>query len=67
MDRESAFEILAQRVNATQASSKPNAAKKPSSRQSDNAAEAFFKSLVRAVGSKLGQSLVRGILGSLKR
>ncbi|QYJ74320.1 helicase HerA-like domain-containing protein [Shewanella sp. FJAT-52076] len=67
VDRESAFEILSQRVNAAQTSSKPNVAKKPSSRQSDNAAEAFFKSLARAVGSKLGQSLVRGILGSLKR
>ncbi|MCL2918135.1 helicase HerA-like domain-containing protein [Shewanella litorisediminis] len=67
VDRESAFEILSQRINATQTSSKPDTAKKPSSRQSDNAAEAFFKSLARAVGSKLGQSLVRGILGSLKR
>jgi DNA helicase HerA-like ATPase len=34
-------------------------------RQADTAGEAFVKSLARAVGSRAGQALVRGVLGSL--
>ncbi|MBT1444696.1 DUF853 domain-containing protein [Shewanella sp. JM162201] len=80
-DRESAFELLAKRreqVAAEEAKAEEDAkaeaderskakANKPAAKRGDTPTEAFFKTLARTVGSKLGQSLVRGILGSLKR
>jgi len=73
IDRESAYEILKQRVeNASRveamkerekSSTRATAARRTSSRQST--AEAMLKSAARAVGSQLGRRLVRGILGSL--
>lgn len=71
-DRESAFELLSNRA-ASQASAakkaKPSkslthaAPKRKSNRQ--GVGEAFVKSMVRSLGSKAGQSLLRGVMGSL--
>ena len=36
-----------------------------SSRRSDSAMEAFFKSAMRSLGGQVGRRLVRGVLGSL--
>ncbi|MGI2258099.1 helicase HerA-like domain-containing protein [Shewanella sp. GXUN23E] len=70
IDRESAFELLAKRRDKADTDApQPKAdtrAPQPS-RRGDSAGDAFFKSLARTFGSKLGQSLVRGILGALKR
>jgi len=41
--------------------------KRPPSRQSDSVAEAFAKSFARQLGTKSGQAIVRGILGTLFR
>lgn len=43
----------------------PKSAPKPKGRQSDSVAEVFAKSVARQLGSKSGQALVRGILGTL--
>lgn len=60
LDRESAFEILKKRE-----AEKPEPEKKKSNRQGPF--EAFFKSLLRSVGSQIGRQIFRGVLGSLKR
>jgi len=73
LDRESAFERLAQQAEAaaraaekererTEAS-KPAPRTRRGSRQS--AGEAFLKSTLRSVGTRLGRELTRGLLGSL--
>jgi len=76
-NRESAHEILTarrqqqdaaieQEMNARAAEKAARAnAPRPSNRQS--AAEAFTKSVVRNVGSRLATALVRGLLGALKK
>ena len=78
VDRESAYELLAQReeektrvdkASEQQAvhrkkAEKARAPKKASSRR-QSVGEAFFKSVSRAVGSSVGRRLVRGVLGSL--
>ncbi|MDN5568792.1 MAG: DUF853 domain-containing protein, partial [Paracoccus sp. (in: a-proteobacteria)] len=45
----------------------PAAATKPASRssRSDSIVETFGKSLARQLGTRTGQALVRGVLGSL--
>lgn len=43
------------------------AARKPAARRSDSMIEAFGKSFARQLGTKSGQALVRGVLGSLFR
>ncbi|PZQ99424.1 MAG: ATP-binding protein [Cereibacter sphaeroides] len=43
----------------------PKAAPKPAARRGDSVAEAFAKSFARQLGSRSGQALVRGVLGSL--
>ncbi len=74
VDRESAYEILKKRaeenklVEEKEASQKAQEKKSRSGRKSSNrqsATEAFFKSAARAVGSQLGRSIIRGILGSI--
>ncbi|MFN7599256.1 MAG: helicase HerA-like domain-containing protein, partial [Cereibacter sp.] len=40
-------------------------APKPAARRGDSVTEAFAKSFARQLGSKSGQALVRGVLGSL--
>lgn len=71
-DRDSAYEMLNQRTTKAAeaaASNKPSkkrsysAPKRTSSRQ--GIGETFAKSLARNLGSKAGQTIVRGILGSL--
>jgi hypothetical protein len=47
------------------AASKPAA--KPAAKRSDSVTEAFAKSFARQLGTKSGQALVRGVLGSLFR
>jgi DNA helicase HerA-like ATPase len=42
-------------------------APKPAARKSDSVTEAFAKSFARQLGTKSGQALVRGVLGSLFR
>jgi len=68
VDRESAYEILQQRA-AREASEKAAPAPKPASarggREKDSLVESFAKSAARTIGSQVGRSLIRGILGSL--
>jgi DNA helicase HerA-like ATPase len=70
LDRASAYEILKQRAEQAAAAEAAAAreirtppTRRPSSRQTPF--EAFAKSALRSVGTQLGRSLVRGILGSL--
>jgi hypothetical protein len=71
VDRESAYEIL--QARASQAAAEPAAsAAAPAPRASGGPSrgrqtpmEAFVASTARSVGSQLGRSLIRGILGSL--
>jgi DNA helicase HerA-like ATPase len=77
VDRESAYELLKKReeelIKRREAQAKAEAdekAAKKSSRSSGGSrrqgvGEAFLKSVARAVGSKLGRQIVRGILGSI--
>ncbi|GAB4190015.1 MAG: DUF853 domain-containing protein [Wenzhouxiangellaceae bacterium] len=75
VDRESAYEILAQRAERAaqaaaeearrEAAAQPD--KKPAGRKRQSAAEAMFKSMARSIGSQLGRSLLRGVLGALTR
>ena len=71
LDRESAFEVLKKRREVKQDNGKENddkktAIKKPASRR-QSAGEAFFKSMLRSIGSQLGRQIIRGILGSIKK
>jgi hypothetical protein len=70
VDRESAYEILQERAEevarpeaSTPKSAEESVRRPGSSRQSP--IEAFATSTLRSVGSQLGRSLVRGLLGSL--
>ena len=78
VDRESAYERLKGR--ASQAAAPPAAglpteplntgttpapAPGPRGRQPESMAEAMMKSVVRAAGSQMGRSLIRGVLGSI--
>ncbi len=73
VDRESAFEILKVRkkkeLEETESEEaqklEEKAKKKKSSRQGP--VEAFFKSMLRAIGSQLGRQIIRGVMGSIKR
>lgn len=73
VDRESAFEILKIRKEKELEELKDEEAreleekakKKKSTRQGP--VEAFFKSMLRAIGSQLGRQIIRGVMGSIKR
>ncbi|MDF2799273.1 MAG: hypothetical protein K0R85_2017, partial [Devosia sp.] len=73
IDRESAFEVLARRAEQHQrdAAQQQEAARRdaPAPRRSSRQtpAEAAMNSLARTVANRLGNALVRGVLGSLKR
>ncbi|CTQ34124.1 helicase HerA-like domain-containing protein [Jannaschia rubra] len=83
VDRESAFEILAERakeaaVEAKEPSREYTAGRRYTgtrtggdqparSRRSDTMGEAFAKSFARSLGTRTGNTLVRGILGGLFR
>ncbi len=78
-DRESAYELLAEREKTLQlkrqeaaaelerekAAAKENKTRKSSGRQRQSVGEAMIKSVVRTIGSQIGRSIVRGILGSI--
>lgn len=72
VDRESAYEILAKKVEEEakqqaefeQQKAEARAARQPA-RRSDTMLEAVAKSTLRSVGSSVGRQLVRGILGGL--
>ena len=70
VDRVSAYEVLQKRAtNAAEAEAAapaPEPRGKPgSSRRRQTPMEAFVSSAVRSIGSQIGRSLARGILGSL--
>lgn len=69
IDRESAFEVLKERKNASKDEEKPFMEKarlpKESNRQSFG--EAMMKSFVRSIATQLGRSISRGVLGSKSR
>lgn len=76
LDRESAYEMLAQRAEKAasieaaleleESTSKLTKTKKTSrSSKRQSTTEAFIKSAARSVGSQIGRRIVRGILGSL--
>jgi len=71
IDRESAYEQLkttmARREEPRPRSSYPEAQRepRPRGRQSDTIMEATAKSVLRAAGSQLGRSIIRGVLGSI--
>jgi hypothetical protein len=74
VDRESAFERLAQRAEgAAQRAEVEEREKKqvrtrsPRRSNRQTPSEAFVKSTLRSIGRSLGSSLVRGILGALRR
>jgi hypothetical protein len=74
-DPRSAHEILKERIASRQqdtqaeerAASTSKKSGKAKGRTRESAGEAFLKSLARAVGSKLGRQIFRGILGSLSK
>lgn len=67
LDRESAYEVLAERALKAQEAEKtqPEGLPKTTTRRRETVLEAFAKSTMRAIGSQLGRRIVRGILGSL--
>ncbi len=73
IDRESAFEKLAQRAEqaaAMAAEHKPSpkraySAQKSRGRSRQSIGEAFVKSAARSIGSSVGRAIMRGILGSV--
>jgi len=75
IDRESAYEMLAERAKQAAEKAEAEAAREDAARearkrttggrQRQSVAEAMLKSAARSVGSSLGRRLVRGLLGSL--
>ena len=79
IDRESAYELLAQRAQQAEAQQQAELQRaqqqgtvmpgyeepKRTSRQRESPVEAMIKSTMRSVGSQLGRSLIRGVLGGL--
>ncbi len=64
LDRESAYEILKERVEQAELDEK-NKPKKKAGRKRQSAGEAMLKSAARSIGSQLGRQIIRGIMGSL--
>ena len=70
IDRESAYEVLMKRRKeaenkAPEEEVEKKKVVKKSTRQGPM--EAFFKSVLRSVGSQLGRQIIRGILGSIRK
>ena len=78
MDRESAYERLKEKASASPVAEPSSghqgsgvggtASRTPTpsrGRQPDTMAETMMKSVVRAAGSQMGRSLIRGVLGSI--
>jgi uncharacterized protein len=64
VDRDSAYERLKTRALQQQPDT-PAPSSRPRGRQPETMAEAMMKSAVRAAGSQMGRSLIRGVLGSI--
>ena len=72
IDRESAFEVLKKRraeqlKQEAEDKKEEDSETKPRRSNRQTPMEAFFKSMLRSVGSQLGRQIMRGILGSMKR
>lgn len=77
IDRESAYEILQKRAQEkaaaaaeeakTKEAAKAQSSGSSSGRQRETATQRLIKNLASTVGRQVGQALVRGLLGSLKR
>lgn len=72
VDRESAYEVLKERIEKTAQTppvevSKPKPAAKSTPRKKASAFEKAATSLLNTVGRQLGRELVRGLLGGLKK
>jgi DNA helicase HerA-like ATPase len=67
IDHESAYEILKKKKEEMEKEETKNTSSKKNSSNRQTATEAFFKSMVRTIGTQLGRQIVRGILGSIKR
>jgi DNA helicase HerA-like ATPase len=65
VDRESAYERLRAKATASPAPEAVPQRPAPRGRQPDSMAETMMKSVVRAAGSQMGRSLIRGVLGSI--
>ena len=70
VDRESAYENLKQRAlqaeqQQQEQASQPKTSSRSTSSNRQSAGEAFMKSAARAIGSQVGRSIIRGIMGSL--
>ncbi|WP_020560885.1 helicase HerA-like domain-containing protein [Thiofilum flexile] len=75
IDRESAYEVLQARAQQVAAQAQATKEQKPTRRQAtketsltdslQEVGEAFAKNLARSAGTKLGQQIMRGILGSI--
>jgi DNA helicase HerA-like ATPase len=65
MDRESAYELLQRRVEKIHEETAKVEADKPKGRQPDSLLESVVKSTTRAMGSQIGRSIIRGVLGSI--
>jgi DNA helicase HerA-like ATPase len=65
IDRESAYELLQRRIEKLQAEAAEVEVSKPKGRQPDSLLTSVFKSTTRALGSQIGRSIVRGVLGSI--
>jgi DNA helicase HerA-like ATPase len=67
VDRESAYERLKAKASASAAPTTEPIPQSPTprGRQPETMAETMMKSVVRAAGSQVGRSLIRGVLGSI--
>ncbi|MBU4268780.1 MAG: DUF853 domain-containing protein [Acidobacteria bacterium] len=65
IDRESAYELLQRRVEKLQKEGAKVETVKPKGRQRDTLLESVVKSTSRAMGSQIGRSIIRGVLGSI--
>jgi DNA helicase HerA-like ATPase len=69
VDRESAYERLRAKASQSASANTEGTATRSSTssrgRQPDSMAETMMKSVVRAAGSQMGRSLIRGVLGSI--
>jgi hypothetical protein len=65
VDRESAYEILKEQAQrAAQQAEREPAPSRPARRSSrQSAGEAFLKSTVRTIGTRLGREIFRGLMG----
>ncbi|PKM56952.1 MAG: ATP-binding protein [Firmicutes bacterium HGW-Firmicutes-3] len=66
-DRHSAYEALREKALHTQNASSTKEEVKKSIRKTDSPLDRFMKSTASSIGSHVGRSLIRGILGSLKK